>query len=96
MTFFGHGQKMPQAADQAKIHLSSNVILPIRKTYQRATSIGLDDGAGWAQKNIQSGKPPTTKGEAPDETQRRKGSPIQGAIEARRPTGLENGRSRRG
>ena len=50
MTFFGHGQKMPQAADQAKIHLSSNMIPPIRKTYRRATSIGLDDGAGWAQK----------------------------------------------
>jgi hypothetical protein len=65
MTFFGHGQKMPQAADQAKIHLTSNTVSPIRKTYQRATSIGLDDGAGWAHKGFQSGKPPATKGECP-------------------------------
>lgn len=61
MTFFGHGQKMPQAADQAKIHLKSDTVSPIRKTYQRVTSIGLDDGARWAHKVTPSGKPPSTR-----------------------------------
>jgi hypothetical protein len=68
MTFFGHGQKMPQAADQAKIHELSNTVPPIRKTYQRATSIGLDDGAQWAHKASSQASRQQQRENAPHET----------------------------